>query len=285
MTTIHDICDLNKLRKSNDLAFKWFTRTGLPKKDYLRWVISCWKNPVEFKKTLTPAMRSAFAKDLNNMFYAAEIENDVIKQYQNMIPYVLKKCRHHPNSYEDLVAHGLHAIRNCCWQFRTVRARFVAQCGFTTFCHNSVFMRIRSEVSKIKTLNNRRRKKFTIANESNMGTKFSLSNFAEVRLEKCSLAEQEKDSLLCKLVYKANLDEQETFLLDCLISRTEIDSNSETKIWYAPYLKRYQHTFPKGKISREGMRLRVLKLQRKLWFHLNAINKVPQTEMPHFSMR
>lgn len=285
MNTINDICDVDKLRKSNDLAFKWFSRTGLPKKDYLKWVINCWKNPHEFKKTLTPSMRSAFAKDIKNMFYAAQIENDVILQYENMIPYVLKKLRHDVNMFEDLRAHGLHAIRNCCWQYRSIKARFVAQCGFTTFCHNSIFMRIRSEISKVRTVNNRRQKKFKICTESNLGTKFSLSAFKEMRLEEDSFAEQEKDSLYQNLISRAKLDEQEMFLLNCLVARTEIDNNSEVKIWYAPYLKKYQHTFPNGRISREGVRLRVLRLQRKLWFHLNVVNKLPQTEMPHFSMR
>lgn len=285
MPAIDKICDLNKLRKSNDLAFKWFCRTGLPKKDYLRWVINCWKNPEAYKKTLAPSMRSAFAKDIKNMFYAAEIENDVIKQYENMVAYVLKKVRYEQNMLEDLKAYGLHAIRNCCWQYRSVKARFVAQCGFTTFCHNSVFMRIRSELSKIRTKSRRRHKKFKICSESNFGPKFKLNSFGKCRTEHDFFGEQEKDSLFNNLVTRANLDEQEMFLLNCLVARTEIDNNSEVKVWYTPYLQKYQHTFPHGKISREGMRLRVLKLQRKLWFHLNAVNELPQTEMPHFSMR
>lgn len=285
MAAIDEICDLKRLRKSNDLAFKWFSRTGLSKNAYLNWVIQCWKNPDNFKQTLTPPMRSAFAKDIKNMFYAAEVENDIIKQYENMIPYILQKIRHDHNMFEDLKAHGLHAIRNCCWQYRTVRARFVSQCGFTTFCHNSIFLRIRSEISKVKALKNRRNKKFTISTESHMGKTFSLSNFESISLKEDSFAEQEKDALFNTLISRAQLDEQEKFLLDCLVARTEIDNNSELKVWYTPYLQKYRHTFPKGKISREGMRLRVLKLQRKLWFHLNAVHNLPQTEMPHFSMR
>jgi hypothetical protein len=283
MATVQDICDVEKLRKSNDLAFKWFKRTGLPKKDYLSWALNCWKNPEEFKKTLAPHYKSAFTKELKVLFYAAEVENDVIKQYEHMITFVLKKIRFVENQREDLTAIGLIAIRNACWQFRSVKTKFGGKCGFTTFCHNSIYMRLTNEISKQRTYKKRRDARAIISLESDMG-KFNIDNVRTNSLDKM-VQDDETKELLCRLIVSANLDESEMYLFSCLKTRLEIDQHSEEKVWYKPYVQKYSHTFPNGRISREGLRLRVLKLQRKLWFHLHKIQNLPICEMPHFSMR
>jgi hypothetical protein len=282
MAAVHDICDVEKLRKSNDLAFKWFKRTGLPKNDYLSWVFNCWKKPEDFKKTLTPAYRSAFAKDLKILFYAAKVENDVIKQYEHMISFILKKISHSENQREDLIAIGLIAIRNTCWQFRTVKTKFGGKCGFTTFCHNSIFLRLRSEMSRQRAYKKRCDARIIINLESDMN-EFDINNVNIDSRKKIQEAD-ETNELVSRLIASANLDEHEIHLFGCLRGRLEIDQHSENKLWYSSYLQKYKHLFPNGKISREGLRLRVLKLQRKLWFHLHKVQNLPICEMPHFSM-
>jgi hypothetical protein len=281
MTTIHDICDTERLRKSNDLAWKWFCRSDADKRQFFSWSISVWKNPNEFKKTLSPAMKSAFTKDLKNMFYAKQIESVVITQYHAMVKFVLNKIRHTDQEYDHLLNIGLNAVRVACWQFRTVGNK----CGFTTFCHNSVFLRIKSDKSKEFILKTRRSKKALILSQSEFDEKFDMRQIQDRDFRNLQFDFEEAKEILGEVVKRAKLKEHELFLLESLIKRFDHIQSEDNRLWYSEYIKKYGDTFPNGRISREGLRQRVVKLQKKIWFHWHDIQKLPITEMPKLSLR
>ena len=281
MTTINDICDVAKLRRCNDLLWKWFCRSGEKQNKYYSWVIACWQNPERFKKTLTPPMKSAFAKEVKFMFYAAEIEEAVIKQYEKMIPHVLKKLKFQNHDFDDLYQVGMHAIRKCVWHYRNMSVK----CGLTTFCFNSIFLRIRGQLSKVSTLKNRREKKFSISFENEMDVNFKLSN-SHCRLRKHKEIEfDETPELLKKILQKADFKQDEVYLIELLLKRHDHIPTEDDKLWYSKYLSNFAHTFPKNKITREGFRQRLLKLQQKFWFYYRLVQNLPITEMPAIKMR
>ena len=281
MAGAEDVCDVLKLRKCNDLLWKWFIRTGQRKGQYYNWVIECWKNPEQFKKTLPINMRSAFAKESKTMFYAADIESDMIAQYQALVSHVMKRLRYNPQEHDDLFAVGLHAIRKACWQFRTVSIK----CNFTTFCFSSVYMRLRGELSKKHVLKVRRDKKalFSYANE--LPENFSIENFSENRPSLDHTELDETDVLVQNIIKKAGLENHELFLFHLLLKRGDHVPSEGNRLWYSSYFQRYQHTFPKGKITRQGFHQRLLQLQQKIWFVYHVLQKKQVPVMPNFKMR
>lgn len=280
MTTIHDICDVERLRKSNDLAWKWFCRSDADKRLFFSWSINLWKNPNEFKKTLSSAMKSAFSKDLKNMFYANEIESLVIAQYHAMVKFILKKIKHTEQEHDHLLNTGLNAVRISCWQFRTVGKK----CGFTTFCHNSVFLRIKGDKNKEFITKKRRSEKFIIFSQNEFDEKFDICQIQDKDFRNLKFDFEEAKEILAEVVKRAKLEEHELFLLESLIKRFDHIKSEDNNLWYSEYLKRYSNTFPNGRISREGLRQRVIKVQKKIWHHWHNIQKLPITEMPRLSL-
>ena len=271
-----DICDIEKLRRSNDLQWKWFLRTNQYKNNYISWVLELHKNPEIFKKTLRGSYKSAFTKDLKEMFYAAKVENEIISGYMAMIGFVLKKIKHTESQYDELYSIGMIAIRNCIWQYRNIGVK----CSFTTYCHNSIWMRIKGERFKGETKFNRRKKYTTISYSTDIGEKFDLESFASKAKD---LGIDESSEFMEKLKEKLNLKEDEAYLFECLLNRPNIKRGEG--VWYKTYVEKYKHTFPKNKITKEGVRLRTLKLQRKIWHNWHVLQGLPVIEMPKPKMK
>ena len=266
-----DICDIVRLRRSNDLQWKWFLRTNQYKNNYIGWIMNLRKNPEIFKNTLAPSFKSAFTKDLKDMFYAAEVENDIITSYTAMVKYVLNKLKFNENSYDDLFSLGLISIRNCIWQYRNIGIK----CSFTTYCHNSIWMRLKGDLFKDDAKFKRRKKYTIIMKTADMNENFNLENLPSSSKE----AEiDESSEFLEKLKNKLNLKEDEKFLFECLVKRPYLKKGQG--VWYKPYAEKFKHTFPNQKISKEGIRLRTLKLQRKIWYHWHVLQGLPVEEMP-----
>jgi hypothetical protein len=273
---VEDICDMARLRRSNDLAWKWFSRTGLYKNQYIPWVINLQKEPNAFKSSLSPSFKSAFTKDFKEMFYAAEVENDIIKQYDRMVHYCMKKIRHIPCQEDDMYSTGLITIRNCIWQYRNLRIK----CSFTTYCHNSVWMRMSGDLCKQRMLFKKRSKEGVIRSSTDISEEFDLENIAG---SFGAVHDDETKDLITALISRMNLKEDEKYLFYLLIERT--NHKKEDGVWYKSYLEKFKHCFPNSKITKEGLRQRVLKLQKKVWFQYRDMNNLPFQEMPKPKMK
>lgn len=269
--------DFNRLRRSNDLAWKWFARTKLHKNKYINWVFNLKKNPQEFKNTLSPSMKSAFAKDLKELFYAAEIENDLISQYVPMVTHILKKVTYKEIYKDELSSMGLIAIRNAVWQYRNIGYK----CSFTTYCHSSVFMRITGEISKLRTIYRRRAKRCTMTLYSDINNDVKFNDIA-LSLDKDT--GMETAEILNKTIELMNLKKEEKYLLNLLINRSGAIRGQE--IWYQPYLNNCKKSFPNGRLTKEAVRLRVLKLQKNFWinWHIAQGLEVPVMPKPRMAV-
>jgi hypothetical protein len=80
-----------------------------------------------------------------------------------------------------------------------------------------------------------------------------------------------------------NLKEDEKYLFYLLIERT--NHKKEDGVWYKSYLEKFKHCFPNSKITKEGLRQRVLKLQKKVWLQYRDMNNLPFQEMPKPKMK
>jgi DNA-directed RNA polymerase specialized sigma subunit len=271
MANVAGSIDFPRLRRSNDLAWKWFSRADMHKNKYVKWIMELKKNPEQFKKSLPPSMRSAFAKDLKEMFYAAEIENDLITQYVPMIKHVLNKIVYRDIYRDELQSIGMIAIRNAIWQYRNVGIK----ASFKTYCFNSVFMRMTGEVSKIKTVSKRRNKKCTttLYTDINKDVKFH-----DLAVAVHTHTDIETTEVFQKVLEDMKLKEDEKYLFNLLVNRSRTVRGQE--IWYQPYLDNFKHCFPKGRLSKEAVRLRILKLQKTFWSHWHSVQGLEMPVMP-----
>ena len=241
------------------------------KNNYIKWIINLKKNSEEFKKTLSPSMKSAFAKDLKEMFYAAEIENDLILQYLPLITYILKKVDFNGVYRDELQSMGMIAIRNSIWQYRNI----VTKCTFKTYCYKSVFMRITGEISKHRTLLKRRNKKCTMTLCTDIGVDVEFNNIASYKEKENNTETLE---ILKKCIQKMQMKEDEKYLLNLLINRVKKNKGQDT--WYKPYLDNFKHLLPNNKISKEGMRQKIFRLQKKFWVNWHKVQGLDIPTMP-----
>ena len=259
---LEKLVDFSRLKKSNDLLLKWGNRLGVCKNRFVRWAIGAMKNPEAQKKLLPVVMRSAFAKDCKSMFYASEVQSILVEQYEQMIHKILKYIyiTQDKEIYQDFYNEGMIAIMYATWSYRTVKNK----CNFTTFCYNTLFMRLRGMKNKDYRKQQRRTSKKMIYTECDQGENFSLADYAEKdNSDQYSLIEP-IDIVLEKLISAANLNEADAFLIKAYTNRKE---RLEKGVWYHDFQQKFTHTFKHNRITKQGLQQRVKKLHAKLWFH------------------
>ena len=163
-SNIEKYVDFEKLKDCNGVCYKWGQRFKVIKRDYMRLLIYIHKNPEAYKVKLEKKYRSQFSKDVKTMFYAAQIEEILVKQYHGMIYKIFKVLRIPIDLYESMEIDGMMAIRTAIWNYRHHKAN----ASFSTFCYNNIFMRIQGAYGKIKSKKARRAKYFRITNESDL---------------------------------------------------------------------------------------------------------------------
>ena len=256
------VVDFTRLKKSNDLLLKWGNRLGICKNRFVRWAIGAMKNPDEQKKLLPVPMRSAFAKDCKSMFYAAEVQDILVEQYEQMIHKILKYIyiTQDQDIYEDFYNEGMIAIMYATWSFRNVKNK----CVFTTFCYNTLFMRLRGMKNKGYRKQQRREIKKTVYNETSQGENFHLSNFAAKEEQEAYAFVEPVDCVLEKLITAAKLDEEDAYLIKAYSNRK---NNLKKVVWYEDFRQKYTHTFKSNRITKQGLQQRLKKIRAKLWFY------------------
>lgn len=266
--------DFAKLRSSNDLLLKWGNRANVKKAKYVQWCIRLWQNPEAHKKTLPVNLRSAFAKDCKSMFYAAEVDGPLIQQYTNMIYHVMNKLGIPEEEREDLIHVAMSTIRYAVWQFRNHKIR----CGFTTWCHNTLFLRLKKHHITMRLNAKRRKARFPLA--SQIGDTFSMDNYSysdsKINIQNLTV---EAGEVFTNMLTFANLSAEEKCMLECFMKRHDKVYMEDKTVWYSEYLDKFMHTSKTGRLTREAVRLRLIKLQKKLWF---AWHRAKQEEAPKF---
>ena len=116
---IKELVDFEKLKKSNDLCFKWSKRMKISRRDYMKFILSIYKNPESIIEKIKPRYLTEYKKDIQNMFYAQQIENLLAEQYHAMIFNIMHKMRIDFEKFDEFVTDGFLAIRSATWQYRT----------------------------------------------------------------------------------------------------------------------------------------------------------------------
>lgn len=273
--------DFVLLRQANDLLLKWANRQKEPvtKNCFVKWCIRLWQNPELCKKQLPINYRSAFAKDCVKMFYAADVEEVIINQYYAMIFHVMNKLRIPDDSRDEYLSIGMNTIRYAVWQFRNHKIR----CNFTTWCHNNIFMRIKGEFKKSMAKITRRNRSVRLATD--IDANYKLHDYAIVFPNHDMVEEEDTQNFFDKVVEKADLNESEKFMIDCFMKRHDKIYMEGKKAWYQEYLEKYACTSVTGKLTREAVRLRLMRLQKKLWRAWYAVLKKPAPDFEYHSVR
>lgn len=265
--------DFVALRNANDLLLKWASRQPIPvgKNAFVQWCLRLWKNPEACKQNLPIRYRSAFAKDCSKMFYAAAVEDAIINQYYAMVFHIMNKLQIPDQHRDEYLSVGLNTIRYAVWQFRNHKI----SCNFTTWCHNNIFMRIKGEYQK--SIAKIRRRKATVTLATDIDKNYKLHDFAVVSTNN-NFEEEDVKTLFQNVISKAKLNDSEKFMLECFMKRHDKIYMEGKRIWYQEYLERYAHHSKSGKLTKEAVRLRLMKLQKKLWSAWHAVQKKPIPE-------
>jgi hypothetical protein len=225
---IKKLVDFEKLKKCNDICHKWSTRFGIGKREYMRFMYNIFKNPESVKKQLEVKYRSQFTKDCKVMFYAAEVENVLIKQYHAMIFNIMKKFRIDQNDFDEYVTDGFMAIRAATWQYRTYKVK----ASFTTYAHRAIFMRIKGKLCKEKEKRDRRHNlRISFESDYDEGS-FNINN--HVNCKQYSDSERELESDIENVIIQNKLNDQEAMML-----RSFANHKMDNGRWYDEYRKKY----------------------------------------------
>ena len=252
---IKELVDFEKLKKCNDLCFKWSKRMRVVRRDYMKFILGIYRNPESIVDKIKPKYLAEYKKDIQHMFYAQQIENLLAEQYHAMIFNIMQKMRIHPDRFDEFVSDGFLAIRSSTWQYRTHKVKAT----FTTFVHKAIFMRIKGQLNKLK-LKKERRKNFHLYYESNFDSEmFSFNNFSKhIETEHTNNFDNE----INKIVFNAKLDDREECMLRCFVNR-KID-----ELWYEEYQKKFINTKTNKPYSRQSIYNQLLAVQNKVAKHM-----------------
>jgi len=263
---LSEIVDFERLKKSNDLILKWGQRFKISKNKFVRWATALPRKLQEHKKLLAPNMRCAFVKDAKTMFYAIEVQGILVEQYEQMVHKILKSIyiTQDMEIYDDMYNEGLIAIMYASWSFRNVKNK----CAFTTFCFNTLYMRLRGIKNKNYRKEQRRGNKVQVYNECQQGEDFDLSNYAVAKEVWPEDLIENVDVVMEKLIVSAKLDEADAYLMKEYAKRKE---KTEKGVWYQEFHKKFLHTFKTNRLTRQGLQQRVKKLKAKLLFYYKKL--------------
>lgn len=257
---IEQIVDFRKLRESNSLGKKWADRFGVSVNFYLVHMIDVKNNYEKYKNQLEQKYRSQFSKDYKKMWYALEVEDVLIRQYEPCIHKLAIKFCKDDSKMDEYISLGMRTVRQSVWQFRTHKSK----ASFFTFVYNGLFQRLRGfRFKQIKA--KKSRKNVITYNEVDLRSNhsdnhFSLANHPEK--EKFHYYEDEEiwyRNMLEKLINSAVLSSDEKVLLDMFMRRKDD---------FPDWCHQYREKYPKkdgGVMSRQAVHNKLQYIQKKIW--------------------
>lgn len=272
---INQIVDFTRLRRCNDLCWKWTQRLGVKKQHYLRFAVRMRNDLEGLKNQLEVRYRCQFVKDCKVMFYAMEVEEILVKQYTAMIFSIYRRLRIPQNEYEELITEGLVAIRNAAWHFRNISG---AKASFTTFCYNSIMLRIRG--IRIKDYKKRQRMGH-INNLSDMSENFSFDIFSKDYSQ--NLEEFNPSCEIDSILKLCELTEKETHLIRSFMSRFQGGHFEDRPDghWYDNFIQKFPNPRFNANYSRQGVYNQLVRVQMKILYIMKKHKKVDQKfELP-----
>jgi DNA-directed RNA polymerase specialized sigma subunit len=153
--------DYERLAKSNALQLKWAEKLKIAKNDYLSTMIKINMNKEAFIASLPAKKRRQFIKDMDKMFYAAEIENELITQYRPAVFHLIRRFKVLTDEVRnELESLGYQSLRSAVWRYSMSHIKFI------TFAFNGMIGAFRGELSRKSTARKYRKfASFSVINE------------------------------------------------------------------------------------------------------------------------
>lgn len=270
--------DFDRLKRANDLCWKWGQRFNISLHDYTTFIVRLSKKIPEYKQKLEVRYRCQFVKDCKVMFYAAEIEEVMVKQYGAMVIAIMKRLKVPQNEYDELATDGLMAVRTALWNYRNIPG---AKASFTTYCYNSIMMRIRGTRSKDYKKKQRREDICNIANATDLSEKFDFNLFSKKTTVAHEFVDEKKE--IDEVLKMCDLNEKEEFLIRSFICRYQGDPNTRQKgiRWYSSFVDKYRNPRKNTKYSRQGVYNQLVRIQMKILTIMKNSERVdPNYQLP-----
>lgn len=258
---IEDYVDFDRLRKSNQLGYDWSKVFNVHKTRYMNFIQQIKEDPYRYINKLNKDLQAKLKSDLENMFYASEIENLLINQFYNAIFSVFKKLKMRPETYDDFITYGLLALRSSVWMYR------LQDTQFKTFAYNGIYNRV---LGMLSLAARQKKKKFK--------RKLDIMNFSDLSANNISSFEYEK-SCSVKVDYE-NLDVKQLNMEDVIklskLSKEDVkllELYMSRKNGVHGWSKKYRDYLANKKkiiITKQGVSCRVKVLQQRI---LGAITK------------
>lgn len=138
--------DFVRLRKANALLWQWGEHFSIQNNRYLNFVYKLEQNKEIFREKLdTEKLRKKFDKDCKIMFFAKEIENDLILQFKPMVYHVIRKFNIASDEvHEWALSVGLQSLRGAVWRYSRDSVKFI------TYAMNGVICGVRGIISDMQ---------------------------------------------------------------------------------------------------------------------------------------
>lgn len=268
ISNIEAFVDFDKLRSSNNLGHKWSKKFQIHSTRYMRFIIDCKNNPETYLALLSvDADKKEFLHDLENMFYALEVENLLVEQFHNAIISILKRLGVDSRHYEDYISHGLLAIRSSVWMYRLTTTKF------SSFAYNGIYNRILGLISrKSGKEKKQQRRTVQIVNLSDLHSDLDTGRdwYEEASIDKEPVSYSDDQPLnMDELVQMADLTSEEILLLDFFLMKAK-GVIAWNKLYRAEVLKQTGQ-----KLTKQGVAWRLRHLQIKM---MNAIKTIKGEE-------
>jgi len=248
--------DFNKLIETNNICKSWSQRFKTAVNSYHTFVADLRNNPDKYLSQLSGSERQQLRHDLKVMFYALQVENELIVKFRPMIFHICKRLRIENTKAVDLIdeayAHGLMALRYSVWLYSK------PVCSFNTYAFNGIMSALRGFLSHIKKCRN----SFKYKVESKMsslnfvskeGEKFEFYVASAELPPEQKLMISENEITWDIIRKKANLDKEEQILLTYYMEKRNIPENCG---WRKKYLRSY--------IARKGKKISVSTINERL---------------------
>ena len=255
------IVDFDKLKKCNAICMKWSKRFNIKRKEHVYFMINLMKDIESYTSKLPVKFRSQFVKDCKIMFYAAEIEHVLLKQFHPMVLSVMRKMHLKIDEFDHYETDGLMAIRMAAWGYLYHKTN----ASFVTYIYNSIFGKIRACRYKQYQKRIRRTKKLKIYNfsEHKKCTTIQTTTQPE-KQEYCDV-----DTEIKKIAEICELTTREAHMLQCFANR-----ENENAFWVENFIKQYDEKVDKLQIRNELRRL-----QTKVFLRLKKTGMIPSEYM------
>lgn len=258
--------DFDKLIAANNLCQKWADHFGTKANAYHIFIADLRKNPQTYLNQLSKVKKKELQKDLSGMFYAAEVENDLIIQYRPTIFYVLNRYRVKNYDFkEDLYDFGLLTMRYSIWRYRKY------DCTFKTFVINGLLQSFKGHITnRKKAIESESKNFFRSMYRIDLFSRSDKNNVhpqSKQETPENYLIRKENEITFDNLVIMANLTDEEKNLLVFYMEKNNIPENFKWRDNYnATYKIKYGKSLTRSSISDRlnGIKKRLLAVVKEI---------------------